>query len=374
MRIGILTLRLHKNYGGILQNYALSKVLEKLGHDVETINIFWDIRPKGIERIKVLLKRIIKKYILQKDVDIFEEEKILKEDVHTTVNTKRFKNTYIHLSKDVYIVPKDDFSKINDYYDAIVVGSDQVWRPRYTMGIKKYFLDFITKPNIKKLSYAASFGTETNEYTYKESAECGKLIEKFDGVSVREESAIKLITDSLKWNVLPQCHIDPTLLLEPSDYLFSGVIKKPTDNLFVYILDIDSMKQDAISVIANFLNITPYTLLTSGLSNNSTDIIPPIEDWLSGIMNAKFVITDSFHGCVFSILFHKPFIVYGNSERGMARFDSLLHTFGLEDRFINSPTQLSPSLLNAEIDWELVEKIRTKEKYRSFNYLQETLK
>lgn len=373
MKIGVLTLRLHKNYGGILQNYALTKVLEMLGHEVETINIFWDIRPKGLNKVKVILKRIVKKYVLQREIDILEEEKILAQDVYTTVNTKRFKTQYNHLSKDVYVVPGADFSSINNLYDAIVVGSDQVWRPRYTMGIHKYYLDFITNPKIKKLSYAASFGTDINEYSKEEALVCGKLIERFDGVSVREKSGIKLIEEDLKWNVQPQHHIDPTLLLDPADYMFKGMLKEPSNSLFVYILDIDLQKQKVIDYIASHLSITPYQLLARGLSNKSQDIIPPVEDWLSGIMNARFVITDSFHGCVFSILFHKPFIVYGNSERGMARFDSVLKTFGLEDRFINNPSQFTTKLVDTQIDWEKVESVRRKEKERSIKYLTELL-
>lgn len=374
MKIGVLTLRLHKNYGGILQNYALTKVLEMLGHEVETINIFWDIRPKGLNKVKIVLKRIVKKYVLQRKIDIWEEERILAEDVYTTVNTKRFKTQYNHLSKEVYVVPGANFSPVNNLYDAIVVGSDQVWRPRYTMGVKKYFLDFISNPKIKKLSYAASFGTEINEYSKEDAAVCGKLIERFDGVSVREKSGIKLIREDLKWNVRPQHHIDPTLLLDPADYMFKGMVKEPSNNLFVYILDIDLQKQKVIDQIANYLSISPNQLLAKGLRNEGQDIIPSVEDWLSGIMNASFVITDSFHGCVFSILFHKPFIVYGNSERGMARFDSVLKTFGLEDRFINTPTQLTTNLIDAQIDWEKVESVRRKEKERSIKYLTELLK
>lgn len=370
-----MTLRLHKNYGGILQNYALVKVLQSLGHEVNTINIFWDIRLKGFKRLKKIIGRTIKKYILlRKNTKIFREEAILLSDKKTTVNTSAFKFSHNNLTTKVYVEPNANYKELENVYDAFVVGSDQVWRPRYTKGLYKYFLDFVTNPNIKKLSYAASFGCDENEYSDVQSKKCGDLIAKFDGVSVREESAIDLIKTIHKWNVEPIQHIDPTMLLDKSEYLNLISSKSKSNKVFIYVLDKSEDKQFAISAVSKVLQKDSFTLLPEGLKNDDETIIPPIEHWLESIAHSDFVITDSFHGAVFSIIFNTPFLVYGNSNRGKARFASLLRTFELEDRYIENSNEVTIDLLNKQIDWNRVNHIIQEERKKSFNYLQNILK
>ena len=102
-------------------------------------------------------------------------------------------------------------------------------------------------------------------------------------------------------------------------------------------------------------------------------VIPPVEQWLDGFNKAKFIVTDSFHGCVFSIIFKKPFIAIGNSERGMARFDSLLKMFKLENRLIHSENDLTEDLLNSEIDYDAVHEILAKEREKAKMFLIKAL-
>ena len=102
-------------------------------------------------------------------------------------------------------------------------------------------------------------------------------------------------------------------------------------------------------------------------------IMPSVEQWLDGFNKAKFVVTDSFHGCVFSIIFRKPFIAIGNASRGMARFESLLRMFKLENRLILSEDNLTEELLNSEIDYDAVHEILTKERKKAVKFLEDAI-
>ena len=371
MKIGILTLRLHKNYGGILQNYALNKFLTDLGHEVKTINIVWDIRPKGFYAFLIYSKRFLM-FLLGKRVNIFRERSIMEQDKISNEQITAFKQKYIPLT-EVFLVPGTSFHKLNGRFDAFVVGSDQVWRPKYTKGVEKYFLDFLSDNQAIRLSYSASFGSSYNEYSEKQRQTCGKLIKLFKGVSVREKAAITLIKDSLLWEVNPIQHIDPTFLLERKVYE-QFIQRNPNKGgLYNYILDSNDDKNIVLNKVANKLGLTPYTLLNGSLSNDSNQVLKSVEIWLTSIADAEFVYTDSYHGCVFSIIFNKPFLVYGNAQRGKARFESLLSLFGLEYRYIDTGSEFQEDSLMVPINWKQVNHIITKEKDRSLKYFKEML-
>lgn len=370
MRIAIMTLRLHKNYGGILQNYALNKVIRDMGHNVETINIVWNTRLTPLKKCFIWTKRLIKNLIRMKWSPLDFEGQILKQDQITTQYTKAFKIKYIPLTSKIYYLPNGDFSDLNENYDAIIVGSDQVWRPKYANGIKHYFLDFITNSNIKRIAYSISFGTNINEYTRYQQLQCSNLIKKFNAISVREESGIQLIQKIFKYKKNVTQTLDPTLLLEKEEYLNLIGNYENNDKIFYYILDYTEDKQKAINQIEQKLSIPSFTLTPEGVENNSTLIIPPVEEWLKAIISSRFIVTDSFHGCVFSILFNKPFFVYGNNFRGKARFDSLLKTFGLENRFIVSSSQLkNRQILDEQINWDTINQTIERQKQISKNFL-----
>ena len=276
-------------------------------------------------------------------------------------------------------------NELNDYkFDAIIVGSDQVWRPKYAFpDIRSFFLDFL-KNNQKtlRISYAASFGTDMQEYSEKEIRDCGNLIEKFDAVSVRESSALHLINNVFKWKcpAAPQLVLDPTMLLEKDEYLkivpYSTEIKK-TKELFYYILDMTPDKKKLIDNICIDEELKKFTVFPkSTLPNSKVEdkVIPPVERWIQGFNKAAIIITDSFHGCVFSIIFNKPFIVYANEKRGIARFRSLLEMFNLEDRLITNSSEFNQAKLHSAIDWTKVNFIKEEKKEQSLTFLQDALK
>lgn len=347
MRIGILTLPLHTNYGGILQAYALQTTLERMGHEVVVFDTpnkcplppFKDIP-------KCFLKRIIKK-ILGRNQKIFYEYYQNKKVIPVvSPNTQRFINSHIH-RKEI-----SDFKELDgESYDAIVVGSDQVWRPLYFVPgwrwqeIENAFLSFTSKWKIKRLSYAASFGTDNWEYTDQQTRRCKALLQVFDAISVRETNGVTLCK---KYFDIDSVHVlDPTMLLNEVDYsIFFQKANTPKSNgtLLNYILDENEKKKALIMHVANQKCLRAFSV-TNPHENDETKplnerIKPSVEKWLRGFYDAEFVITDSFHACVFSILFKKQFVVVGNKERGLSRIESLLQCFGIENRIVEDSVQV----------------------------------
>lgn len=375
MRIGILTLPLHTNYGGILQAYALQTVLERMGHEVVVLDKEPIVHVPFMKLVKRIIKRVIKKYILRrKNVYVFQERHNKKIYPILSQYTQQFIDKYIH----AYTVC--DLEKINsDDFDAIVVGSDQVWRPIYFCAyypnhIDYAFLSFARDWNIKRIAYAPSFGTDVWEYDSKQTQTCKELIKLFDNVSVREKDGVDLCRNNL--NIAAEHVLDPTMLLCAEDYikLFEAShTPKSKGTLLNYILDETPEKTSLIDYVAKERKIKPFRV-NSKIENSSATleerIQPPVEQWLRGFYDAEFVITDSFHACVFSILFKKQFIVYGNKERGLARFHSLLKMFGLEDRLVTCDTQIQNI---QDIDYNEVYKQYNVFKEYSYSFLKNAI-
>lgn len=344
MKIGILTLPLHTNYGGILQAYALQTVLERMGHEVV---VFDKILPEpSLPLWKcpfVYSKRLVNKLLGRKDNIVFLEQYVSKIKPIIQQNTNKFIKIYIHR------VSFKTFAKIPnaDTFNAIIVGSDQVWRPIYfgEDHVDDAFLAFARGWNIKRIAYAASFGVDKWEYSPLQTETCKALLHNFDAISVREESGVKLCRECLECKA--QLVLDPTMLLDKSDYvkiIKTSNVPKSKGNLLVYILDETLDKTALIKNIADKYNLKPFRVGSNTENIHAPlneRIQPPVEEWLRGFYDAEFVITDSFHACVFAILFEKQFVVIGNKKRGMSRFISLLSQFGLENRLIAENSNVS---------------------------------
>lgn len=355
MRIGILSLPLHDNYGGILQAYALQIILEDMGHDV----VFFDrcriIKLPFTTKLYHYTIRIIKRILLNSNHAIRYDKAY-----NYPIEVMR-QYTYPFLLKHMKRIElSGSYSALKERrLDAIVVGSDQVWRPRYFWHapLSDAFLAFAKDWDIKRISYAASFGSEEWEYTPEQTTECGDLLRRFDAVSVRESSAVSLCKEY--FNVDAQHVLDPTMLLDAAHYITlfqQEATPKSEGDLMCYILDSSEEKEALVQSFASTYSLTPFSVNSKYEVPDAPleeKIQPPVEKWLRGFYDAKYVITDSFHACVFSILFKKPFIVYGNKHRGMARFQSLLAMFGLEDRLVTTPEEASVAIC-CPIDWDTV--------------------
>ncbi|MBQ0028898.1 MAG: polysaccharide pyruvyl transferase family protein [Bacteroidales bacterium] len=366
MRIAILSLVLHTNYGGILQSYALQTVLERMGHKVEVLSTpIKCSRPKWYRWPLCLAKRIIKKVMGRNNSPIFVEKYRDKLYPIISQHTQTFIDSHIHVR---YI---ESFFDINEKdYDAIIVGSDQVWRPRYFKSqwhsaIENAFLSFTKGWNINRIAYAPSFGVDNCEYSDTELSVISKLLRGFNLISVREDSGIQLLknhfgVDSIKV-------VDPTLLLSKDDYF--GIVKNESQskgNLLVYMLDESEDKRRFINFIAEGKHLEPFSVKAS-----AEEIQPKVETWIKGFADAELIVTDSFHACVFSIIFRKPFWVLGNKMRGNTRFDSLLAMFDLQRRCISAECAENIDF-NSPIEWNKIESLLTKERIRCLDCLNKS--
>lgn len=379
MKIGILTQPLHYNYGGLLQAFALSLQLKSLGHDPVIINrernrSIW-IRQKGyVLKNKILKNRSVLRLLLNN-----YQRRIITEE------TEAFKKKYISNRTKLITRDRDMYKLTTMGFDAYIVGSDQCWRPRYSPNIRNYFLDFASnQKNVKRIAYAASFGVKEWEFTEEDTTICRELLSCFDAISVREDTGVDLVSQYLGRQDAVHL-IDPTMLLTAEQYrdIIDRENTVPSDgHLFLYFLDKSVPKDRFVQDVAKKMSLMPYDSMpekrlgvddVTNANAKEFTFISPVQ-WLRGFQDAAFVITDSFHGTVFSILFNVPFITIGNQERGMARFSSLLKMFRLEDRLLMNPScNAIQSAIFAGINWTDVNDILERERNRAISFLKNNL-
>lgn len=360
MKIGIVTQPLRANYGGILQNFALQHILRMMGHEVYTFDYGKYTFTKWI---CLLIKHLLKKMLGRNS----EFPLLPKSKMKNEASLRRFVDNNISLT-----TPRNkclDLSVVNRYrFDAIIVGSDQVWRPKYNNSIKDMFLSFVKDQNIRRIAYAASFGTGSWEFTERQEMTCKALAQRFDAISVREYSAVGLCKVHL--GVDAELVLDPTLLLAKEDYdsLITGIPSLEVPFLFAYILDSTDEKIEYISYMAKLMNLE---LVIKGADQDIT-ANESIEDWLSCFRDANYVITDSFHGSVFSIIYNRNFKVIGNGQRGIDRMISLLEPLLLKDCLIDENNL--EAYLPEKIDWTSVNSILMELRSQSIKFLNDNLK
>lgn len=340
MKIAILTLPLHFNYGGILQAFAMCHLLKQMGHEPYIV----EERKKGW---KTSLKRITDRGAIR----TFIEKQI------PLITTYCF---------------SEDFFEGNQF-ETVIVGSDQVWRTKFIN--KNFFLPFLKENySIKKMAFSASFGNDQWECDEYATSLFRENIATFRAVSVREYSGVLLCEKYL--NIRASWTLDPTMLLPVDVYssLFSKIHYNIPKYLYIYILGYDnSNTKQVVSFIGHHsqYNIKKFHLTHNKLLKRLRSTPGP-EEWLSNIYYSSLILTDSFHACVFSILFNKPFFVVENEKGGNTRIDSLLKTFQLENRKIKDNYKERISL-NESINWSNVNRILNENREQSHLFLEETL-
>ena len=370
MKIAILTVPFNNNYGGFLQAFALKRVLKGMGHDVEFL-MRRRYRPSRISRFKNFIKWILGRtntcyYI--RDYHIYKISK----------NTRQFVRQYLSpRSKNCYT--PTSFKKLLDNYqaDVYVAGRDQCWRYRFAPWyIDDYFFKPLLGTGKKRISYAASFGVDYLEFDEGMLRSCRECLKDFSAISVREASGINLLEQY--FNVPKGKAVEvlaPTMLLTADDYKELICKYNITDQryLFTYILDDNKEKEELISQIKQELQLSRIDQKAQTGNVMTLQEIEPVELWLSRIYHSSFVITDSYHGMVFSILFKRPFVVYGNATRGKTRFMSVLRKFGLEDRYIESSKDLDLKIINCIIDWNQIHDLLQQKRHESVAFLTHAL-
>lgn len=338
MKIGILTQPLHLNYGGIIQNWALQQVLIGMGHRPEMIFLSRGRHSRGgllVMRCVSFVKSMVKRYLCGcKNVYL---NSVFSPQYNPTVPLYADANFVRHIHKTRPLGTDDmDIGKYvaSKGYDAFIIGSDQVWREEYSPSIFSFFLDFLSKTdNRLRIAYAASFGKAENYISGEKMPLCRDLLHRFDAVSVREYEGLRILERDFNYENGMKV-LDPTLLLIADDY--RKLIKRKDyvkkKHVASYILD-SSMDKDAILTEVGLQLELPVKRF-SGKSHGKKMLT--VSQWLAEFESAGFVVTDSFHGCVFSIIFQKPFVAIANKERGIDRFLSLLHDTKLEKRLVYS--------------------------------------
>lgn len=376
MKIGVVTLPLHTNYGGILQAYALKSVMSSMGHDVTVFDLedkIWF--PKWWKAPLIYMKRGLFRAVKgKKGPEVFREYRLRREYPVVSSRVSQF--------VDRQIAPRllSGYGQIKEgEYDAFIVGSDQVWRPCNFDRVQDAFLEFASGWNVRRLSYAASFGTSDLEYEYMQLEECSKLLADFDAVSVREDSAVKICDE---WfDCENAVHVlDPVMLLTADQYrelAGPAASHKAKGKIATYILDRSKSKSGIVDFVTRctgkeVADISVYPKDRSIPLNDR--IVPPMEEWIAAFDDADFVVTDSFHGCVMSILFHKPFLVTSNHGRGLSRILSLLDMFGLGSRHVDGidPDDDGEGWL-MDIDWDSVDAVLEQWRGKSIGFLKNAL-
>lgn len=337
MKLGILTQPLHDNYGGIIQNWALQQVLKSMGHKPVMINryhfrkvTFKLFLIRNLSFFKLLLMKIVGR----------------KRGIHlmSPFNPNYSPNSLLNFDRD--FIKKIDKTKVcytdkelrkeikKGNFDAFVVGSDQVWRENYSPRIETYFLDFLSEDDHRpRVAYAASFGINKGYIRLDKMVMLRNLLNRFDAVSVREQDGIRIVQEDFGRQQVEQT-LDPTLLLNVDEYrkeMRKDDVVRGDSYLSAYVLDLDRAKDRIVIDIATRLGLS---IKKMSMVENAGYSRPTISQWLANIDGSSFVVTDSFHGCVFSIIFGKPFVCIANRERGYERFTSLLSSLDLTHRLI----------------------------------------
>lgn len=359
----ILTHPLTGNYGGLLQAYASYTVLNNLVGNAYIYRYQPDDFPiKSFSWLKYygsLLKLILGK----KGSPIWRRLYIANKFVGK-----------------LNFIPESQ-AGLDDGDIRYYVGSDQVWRATYCRKMRSpeyYFLSFATAVQRRNsIAYAASFGGDEWEGNEAETSACTQLVQEFKAVSVREDSGVGVCKEVFGVETVQMP--DPTILLERGEY--DNIIDSDRTRankspwLATYVLDESPEIVQLLHDCAGAMNLAQQALLPNRDAAKWQDRMAlTVPQWLRFIRDSEYFITDSFHGCVFAIIFNKPFVCLGNMSRGSARFDTLLGKFGLEDRLISNPTPSQiQRVLQTPVDWASVNAKLSLERERGINFLKANL-
>lgn len=357
-KIGIITFHRAKNYGAVLQAYALQHTLEQLGSDCEIVdykceNIDNGYKPFQFSKtdpIKSILKSLVMYRKRAKKIEQFSS----------------FYNNYLKISDKTY--SNSDISECKNLYDAFISGSDQVWGPGKE-GINPdsiYFLSFAD--DNQKYSYAASFGVA--DISDVKAMQLRPLLKNFQSFSVREKSALNIVKKITGKNGV--CHIDPTLLLKKDEWQKISV--KKIDKPYILVFNVKPVKSliDFAEKLSKKTEI-PVVYITDNPQKKRKNFTyvaaPTVEEFLGYFANADYTVTNSFHGTAFSVIFHKNMFVEYETAKGFNhRAKNLLQTIGINREIKDGEA------VTTDIDWNKVDNILQAERKLSLDYLKDIIK
>lgn len=372
MKIGILTRHHMYHHGAMLQAYGLQTVLEQLGHTPEMID-FREISHERSNHIIAfqplsLIKNVSLSNYLKRSVtligwsvlNIFRRVKKNKAYEIFISQRMHYSQTTTKHDSELYHLP--------DVYDAYMVGSDQIWKINNELGglDVPFFLPFAPEEKIR-IAYAASFGKETLPEKYE--AELPELLANFDAISIREKSSIPFIQ---KFTELPVVNVlDPALLMERKDW--DKIVLNPDvpeKYLFVYSVTWNGNLAKFAKRVAGATGLKMVCVGPDYTKMGLKDSVCGPDTFIGYIKNATFVVTDSFHGTVFSIQYEKPFYSYPPKGEEL-RISDVLSLLGISDRLIVSADDSFDA--DTVIDYNSVNMILEEQRALSRDFLQESL-
>lgn len=327
--VAIANMLFQNNFGAILTVYALYKIIEDFGYN----------------------PLIIYNNILG-----------CKNSLYSNMLGNRFGLKYLNIANEYF--SKEELEKINEKCDNFIVGSDQVWRAKgHGEMAQFYFLNFAY--NFKnKIAYSSSFGINYFEGELRDKILFKYYLKQFDKVSVREDDGVKICKED--FDVSATHVLDPVFLINDYDYLISKS-NKNINHKFIAVYSLYTNIENELNFISNKLNLDIEYLI-----KDNEEI--GIEDWLWTIKNCELLITDSFHGSCFAIIFNKPFVCILNEGSGISRLESLSNMFDIKTRIISGLLEVMHNTdFLLKMDWTEINKKLAIEKEKSLNWLKNAL-
>lgn len=376
-KIGILTFHKSINYGSVLQAYALQKKVEKLGHTVEII----DYEPNQYKHLYGLFRKPVNIRNIKFDwinLRFFHLLKTRKKNFET------FRSNYLRLSKEKFCYG-ENVDCWSDQYSTILTGSDQIWNPLAKDSDENYFLPIPHKVN--KVAYAVSLNDGFAEEFQNPDLYKNRILE-YDAISVREESARRDLDSFLDKKKEIKVVLDPTLLHSKEDF-YEICEKRIVDRPYIFFYSVNHSDDavDAVAKLSKRTGLPVYMLFTNIRSRRTVNLHKEFhylrtetspQAFVSLVRYADYVVTDSFHGTAFSIIFEKNFYSIGKKDKNGnkirdERICGILEKLGLLSRFISS-TEIASVDIQSEIDYSGVKQIRESLIRDSEKYLKRSIK
>lgn len=301
---------------------------------------------------------------------------------------KNKSSRFAHKHYEIAISRKiEEYPTLNRHCEKFVLGSDQLWNWYSTRAVGHHFLlDWVEKNKIK-IAYSTSFGHSRAFYPQDEILEISRLFQEFNSISVREEDGVRILKEN--FGVYADQEIDPVFLCPKRRYddISNEIEPFKEEYVFAYILNPTEEKRKMIYYVAKMLN-KKVIILIDGQANNKKELAEilgkdnvllevEIEQWIRLVRDSVFVVTDSFHGMCFSIIYHKNFVAFKNKKRGISRFQTISKILGLEHRILDEVEEIynqeNTFLLTQDVDYKTVDNKLNKERERSMNWLVEAL-
>lgn len=353
MKIGILTFVNAPNFGAVLQSYASQEYISKLHIDAELINYFpgfKDSSPKK-SKTRVALNKLNALY--HPFITLYRKQK--------TAKLKEFRNDFLNISKNIYY---NEIQNLDENYDVIIAGSDQIWNTDLNNCRKSFYLDFNT--SAKKAGYAVSIGRE--KLTQSDRDMIHKYINNFEYISVREESLKEYIYKQKNINCELVC--DPVFLLDNYEWDKIAISPYEKNYILVYAMEYNDILLNAVKKLKNKTGKKIYCINggNSGKLNLPARILNGLgpREFIGWIENADIILTNSFHGAAFSIIFRNKLIVIEHSKRN-ERLKQLLNKCNNSNKIISlseNDYRLDEKIINTEDAIQYLEEfISTSKKY-----------